>query len=210
MQLPQIPPPSLSQDSLGQSVDSEQGHCDDPLLEHGFTASEDSNNTHSPCNCGTANPKQTFQVQGKGNAVTFNTTKPVKNEEEPSANNTQTGDSGSKIESLLRAIGLKVVSSVVRKLRPPLVSEEPKKCVSSKNTWLTLTQASVHLLPTIASLTLIWYNTKEQLLGEYFNGWTQFGLQIGAKSHVSCSLPSEYYSMTYRLNMAKLTFGSRN
>jgi hypothetical protein len=26
------------------------------------------------------------------------------------------------------------------------------------------------------------------LLGENFNGWTQFGLQIGAKSHVSCSL----------------------
>jgi hypothetical protein len=94
----------------------------------------------------------------------------------------------SKIESLLRAIGLKIVSSVARKLRRPLVSEEPKKCVASKDPWLALTQASVHLLPTIASLTLIWYNAKEHLLGEDFNGWTQFGLQIGAKSHVRCSL----------------------
>jgi hypothetical protein len=48
-----------------------KGHCDDPLLEHGFTASADSSNTHSPSNCGRTDPKQAFQVQGKRQRCDF-------------------------------------------------------------------------------------------------------------------------------------------
>jgi hypothetical protein len=96
-----------------------------------------------------------------------------------------------RLDTLLRSVGLKVLSSGKRfkdRRRSKSSVEEPK-VVESRSLLIAITRTGVHLLPICVTVFIIAFNVIGYLNGPDISGTANFALQVASKLHVRLFVP---------------------